>query len=265
MLLFKVFNIFNCGLINHQWHFFKGIFHTKKKTICRKHTHPHTMQDVEEFDSSLEQIWIHFALHHLLTNGSSTVNGCHQNANKTADKYIHKLSTWLQSINYHLEVSETNLSLRKYTKKGPSSVVFSHQNPLTYKRVLDLCIIISLLNQMRLPFHWRKQYFSWKQMFWSYKSLNGVFDYYKHSLFLRKILNDGLESSGLLWCFYQLFGLSLWRHPFTVEDPLVSKWCNTKFLQICSSEDTNSTTFWMVWGRVILQQFFIFGWTIPLT
>ncbi len=28
----------------------------------------------------------------------------------------------------------------------------------------------------------------------------------------------------LLWCFYQLFGLSFWRHPFTAEDPLVSKW-----------------------------------------
>ncbi len=25
---------------------------------------------------------------------------------------------------------------------------------------------------------------------------------------------------GLLWCFYQLFGLSFWRHPFTAEDPL---------------------------------------------
>ncbi len=36
---------------------------------------------------------------------------------------------------------------------------------------------------------------------------------------------------GLLWCFYQLFGLSFWRHPFTAEDPLVSKWCNATFLQ----------------------------------
>ncbi len=34
--------------------------------------------------------------------------------------------------------------------------------------------------------------------------------------------------TGLLQCFYQLFGLSFWRHPFTVEDPLVSKWCNAK-------------------------------------
>ncbi len=37
---------------------------------------------------------------------------------------------------------------------------------------------------------------------------------------------------GLLWCFYQLFGLSFWRHPFTAEDPLLRQWCNATFLQI---------------------------------
>ncbi len=26
---------------------------------------------------------------------------------------------------------------------------------------------------------------------------------------------------GLLWCFYQLFKFSCWRHPFTAEDPFV--------------------------------------------
>ncbi len=30
---------------------------------------------------------------------------------------------------------------------------------------------------------------------------------------------------GLLWCFYQLFGLSFWRHPFTAEHPLLRDWC----------------------------------------
>ncbi len=30
---------------------------------------------------------------------------------------------------------------------------------------------------------------------------------------------------GLLWCFYQLFGLSFWRHPFTAEDLLLRPWC----------------------------------------
>ncbi len=33
----------------------------------------------DEFESSEEQIWRYVALHHLLTNGSSAVNGCRQN------------------------------------------------------------------------------------------------------------------------------------------------------------------------------------------
>ncbi len=37
---------------------------------------------------------------------------------------------------------------------------------------------------------------------------------------------------GILWCFYQLFGLSFWRHPFTAEHPLLRQWCNDTFLQI---------------------------------
>ncbi len=59
------------------------------------------------------------------------------------------------------------------------------------------------------------------------------------------MLTDGLEWCGLLWCFYQLFGLSFWRHPFTAEDPLLSKWCNATFI-----------LFWWrnklvyIWGRV---------------
>ncbi len=56
---------------------------------------------------------------------------------------------------------------------------------------------------------------------------------------LHKTLIDGLEWCGLLWCFYQLFVLSSWRHPFTAEDPLLSKWCNATFLQICFDEETN--------------------------
>ncbi len=35
---------------------------------------------------------------------------------------------------------------------------------------------------------------------------------------------------------------SFWRHPFTAQHPLVSKWCNATFLQICSDEETNSST-----------------------
>ncbi len=68
---------------------------------------------------------------------------------------------------------------------------------------------------------------------------------------------------GLLWCFYQLFGLSFWRHPFTAEDPLVSKWCNATFLQIWWRNTLSAS--WMAWGWVQFQQIKIFGWTIPLS
>ncbi len=36
-------------------------------------------QDVDEFVSTPEQILRSVALHHLITNGSSAVNGCRQN------------------------------------------------------------------------------------------------------------------------------------------------------------------------------------------
>ncbi len=58
---------------------------------------------------------------------------------------------------------------------------------------------------------------------------------------------------GLLCYIYQLFGLSFWRHPFTVEDSLVSRGCYAKFLKICSDEETNVLyTAWMVWWWVNL-------------
>ncbi len=68
------------------------------------------------------------------------------------------------------------------------------------------------------------------------KHLNDGFVSYKHTALDIQDINwwTGVMwiTCGLLWCFYQLFGLSFWRHPFTAEDPLVSKWCNSTFLQI---------------------------------
>ncbi len=72
-------------------------------------------------------------------------------------------------------------------------------------------------------------------------------------------------SCGLLWCFYQLFGLSFWRHPFTAEDTLESKWWNATFLQICSDQEINSSISCMAWGWVHIQQISVFVWTITLT
>ncbi len=54
--------------------------------------------------------------------------------------------------------------------------------------------------------------------------------------------------------------LLFWRHPFTAEDLLVSKWCDAKFLYNCSEEAANSSTAWMTWGWEIFQQII----TIPL-
>ncbi len=65
--------------------------------------------------------------------------------------------------------------------------------------------------------------------------------------YLHNILIDGLVWCGLLWCLYQLFGLSFWRHPFTAEDSLVSKWWNATFLQ--TSWGNKLTTSWPEGGQ----------------
>ncbi len=68
-----------------------------------------------------------------------------------------------------------------------------------------------------------------------------------------KRLNDGFITNTPLFtssvdnCDVFISCLDLWRHPFTA---VVSKWCNAKFLHIYSGEETNSSTFWMAWGRV---------------
>jgi len=56
----------------------KGTVHQKMK-ICGLFTHPQAIQDINEFACSSEKIWKKFTLHHLLTSGSSAVNGCRQN------------------------------------------------------------------------------------------------------------------------------------------------------------------------------------------
>ncbi len=60
-------------------------------------------------------------------------------------------------------------------------------------------------------------------------------------------------SCGLLNVFYQLFGLSFWRHPFTADDSLLIEWTNATFLQIGLDEETNSSTSWKAWEWVHFQ------------
>ncbi len=71
---------------------------------------------------------------------------------------------------------------------------------------------------------------------------------------------------GLLVCFYQLFKLSFWRHPFTAEDPLMSKSCNAKLSKpVLMKKQTHLylfmvhfCTLYNVWG-CIFGKFSFFG------
>ncbi len=127
--------------------------------------------------------------------------------------------------------------------------------------MLSLCIFLSWFRQNYF-FHWRMQYYG--QMTRILAGNNGFklnASWWMYYSLLEALIDVMWITCGLLWCFYQLFGLSFWRHPFTAADPLVSKWCNVKFLQICSDEETSSST---SWGWVKFQQIFVFKWKIPL-
>ncbi len=64
----------------------------------------------------------------------------------------------------------------------------------------------------------------------------------EHLSWKRDSISAGIITGPFLYLwiiviFYQLFGLSFWRHPFTAEHPLLRQWWNDKFLQICSHEE----------------------------
>ncbi len=58
---------------------------------------------------------------------------------------------------------------------------------------------------------------------------------------------------GLLWCFYQLFALSFWRHPFTAEDPLLTIPIKTIPLIIDLIIRTIKLINWMINATIIYQ------------
>ncbi len=72
-----------------------------------------------------------------------------------------------------------------------------------------------------------------------------IMDSQTRNVLLLKMFIDGLMWCWLLWYFYQMFW---YFHPFPTEDHLVSnvKWCNANILQICSDEDSKSSTYWRV-------------------
>ncbi len=74
---------------------------TLKLTFAENVTHPQAVRDVDELVFSSEQIWRNLALHHLLTNGSSTMNGCRQNESQRADKKHHNNPQVIHKIPVH--------------------------------------------------------------------------------------------------------------------------------------------------------------------
>ncbi len=125
--------------------------------------------------------------------------------------------------------------------KKSISCCLSHQNPATYlfRAVLfwlvngAWSVQISLLIQTRWLFHRRKHYYGLFRPETTVKCLNDEFVSRLIDLWdINWWTGVVWITCGLLWCFYQLFGLSFWRHPFTAEHPLLRHWYRDTFLQI---------------------------------
>ncbi len=91
-------------------------------------------------------------------------------------------------------------------------------------------------------------------------------DLFVFSSDLEKCSITSLAHQWIQWnivMFYQLFGRSLWWHPFTTEDPLVSKWCNATFLQIWRNFSVNFSLsvrpdWCQWWSEVVKDSMFLF-------
>ncbi len=117
-----------------------------------------------------------------------------------------------------------------------SIILLPTSHPVWTRR--EICTDQAMFTSKNSPKHCRL-YFSQKKRF---KVKHVFMDWKRTAFHFTKTWIDGLEWCGLLWCLYQMFGLSFWRHPFTAENQLVSKWCNATFFQISSDEETNSST-----------------------
>ncbi len=127
--------------------------------------------------------------------------------------------------------------------KKSISCCLSNQNPATYlfRAVLSCkrCLICADFSpdSDQNTFSLRKHYYGlWTQILVKNFLMMDLFqllsspdvNWWTGVLWITCVEYNGVE----LWCFYQLFGLSFWWHPFTAEHPLWSKWCNATFLQI---------------------------------
>ncbi len=119
-----------------------------------------------------------------------------------------------------------------------------------YKKILFLEVSISQLKRLKGIVH-PKMLICW--MFTHPQAIQEVYTFVfsseqiwrnvaLHHLLTNAAVNGCRQNERILSEYLSAVWLSLWRHPFTAVDPLVSKWCNATFLQICSDQQTNSST-----------------------
>ncbi len=89
----------------------------------------------------------------------------------------------------------------------------------------------------------------------------------KHSLWLLKMLTNGLEWCGSLVDYCDVVISCLDSHSDGTHSlQSIHWWASDAMLQFSKSdEEKNSSTSWVTRGCAHFQQTFIFGWTIPLT
>ncbi len=80
-------------------------------------------------------------------------------------------------------------------------------------------------------FHWRKSYYG----IWTFSRKLKMSCWICFSFCLLKMLTDGLEWCGLLWCFYQLFGCFLQMFIFKWTIPLRMYFCTENDCEFITS------------------------------
>ncbi len=215
--------------------------------ICRKFPHPQAVQDADEFVSSSEQIWRNVALHHLLTNGSSAVNGCRQNESP---------NSWLKHRNNPQVIHNQFMSWevqRSEDEKCNAACVWETNTPLQTSFTHNIAFSSKkwfCLNQERNR-HRPKEPKTVLN-----KNLGGTQD----GLFQIEWITCGL----LWWCFYHLFELILTapiHYKGSIGEQVMEYYISPV---MCSDEETNSSPLGIVWRCGNFKQMYIFGSPILL-
>ncbi len=169
------------------------------------------------------------------------MNWCQQNESPNRWYKHYNSNFWAK----YLSVIHRN-ALKKRMNKSLSPVVLLHQNQPIFclERFWAVFTCKRCLIYGSLSCFWQEYFFTREsiimEMTFILARMNLTTD---KQLFTSQDINWS-TAVGLLWSFYQLFGLSFWWHTFTAEDPRVNKWCNATFLQIYSDEETNACTSW---------------------